>query len=65
MAPTEIEAKLRQLAKRRKEVAGERSRVTAETVAAVREARDAGIPVIRIARMAQLSRERVYRMLRD
>lgn len=58
-----IEAELKRLADRREGVAKERSRVTAETTEVVKEARDAGMPVARIADVARLSRERVYRML--
>lgn len=61
----DVEAVLRQLAERRAENLRERSAIAAETAAAVKAAKDAGIPITRIAKLAGLSRQRVHRMLHD
>jgi DNA-binding phage protein len=60
----DIRAKLRTIGKRRAKVARERSEVAADTTRAVRAAREAGIPVAEIARLAGLSREAAYKVLR-
>jgi methionine aminopeptidase len=65
MSASDPEVRLRQLATRRAENLRERGAIAKETADAVRAARKAGMTVTRIAEVAELSRQRVHRMLRD
>lgn len=63
----DVLAELRAAAKRRAELEREheraRSKATAELVAAIRRAQNAGIPTAQIAREIGISRQRVYALL--
>lgn len=59
----ELLARLAEVGQRRSEADRERREASAELGELIRAAKDAGVPIARIAREAQLSRQRVYDVL--
>ena len=65
MAPDEAVQGLRQAAKRRKRIEASRREATEQLRKRILEAQKAGVPIARIAREANLSRQGVYDFLGD